>query len=56
MTLMKILPRVEGDEDKTKFLDDLISVFQTNNLPKSLKKLSEMIERRRLFHYTSFWS
>jgi 5-methylcytosine-specific restriction protein B len=56
MTLMKILPRVEGDEDKTKFLDDLITVFQNNNLPKSLKKLSEMIERRRLFHYTSFWS
>jgi hypothetical protein len=56
MTLMKILPRIEGDEDKTKLLDDLIILFQENNLPKSLNKATEMVHRRRLSHYTSFWS
>jgi hypothetical protein len=56
MTLMKILPRIEGDEDKTKLLDDLIIIFQENNLPKSLNKATEMANRRRLSHYTSFWS
>lgn len=56
MTLMKILPRIEGDEDKTKLLDELIILFQENNLPKSLNKATEMANRRRLSHYTSFWS
>jgi len=56
MTLMKILPRIEGDEDKTKLLDDLIIIFQENNLPKSLNKATEMANRRRISHYTSFWS
>lgn len=56
MTLMKILPRIEGDEDKTRLLDDLIILFQENNLPKSLNKATEMINRRKLSHYTSFWS
>lgn len=56
MTLMKILPRIEGDEDKTKLLDDLIIIFQENNLLKSLNKATEMANRRRLSHYTSFWS
>jgi 5-methylcytosine-specific restriction protein B len=56
MTLMKILPRIEGDEDRTKLLDDLIILFQENNLPKSLNKATDMANRRRLSHYTSFWS
>lgn len=56
MTLMKILPRIEGDEDKTKLLDDLVILFKENNLPKSLNKATEMVNRRRLSHYTSFWS
>ena len=56
MTLMKVLPRIEGDEDKTKLLDDLIILFQEKNLPKSLNKAKEMANRRRLSHYTSFWS
>lgn len=55
MTLMKILPRIEGDEDRTTLLDDLINLFQENNLPKSLNKAIEMATRRRLSHYTSFW-
>lgn len=56
MTLMKILPRIEGDEDRTKLLDDLINIFQEKNLSKSLNKATEMANRRRLSHYTSFWS
>lgn len=56
MTLMKILPRIEGDEEKTNLLDELIKLFQEQNLPKSLNKATEMANRRRLSHYTSFWS
>ncbi len=56
MTLMKILPRIEGDEDRTKLLDDLIFLFQEYNLPKSLNKATVMATRRKLSHYTSFWS
>lgn len=56
MTMMKILPRIEGDENRTKLLDDLIILFHENNLPLSLNKATEMSNRRRLSHYTSFWS
>jgi ABC-type transport system involved in cytochrome c biogenesis ATPase subunit len=56
MTLMKILPRIEGDEEKTKCLIELITLFESNNFKKSLRKANEMEERRKLFHYTSFWS
>lgn len=55
MTLMKILPRIEGDEDKTKLLDDLIIIFRENDLPKSLNKATEMVNRRKNSHYTTFW-
>ncbi len=55
MTMMKILPRIEGDEDRTKLLDDLIIIFQEYNLPKSLNKATEMTNRRKISHYTSFW-
>lgn len=56
MTLMKILPRIEGDEDRTKLLEVLIPFFEEKNLTKSLNKANEMENRRKLFHYTSFWS
>ncbi len=55
MTLMKILPRIEGDEEKTSLLDDLIQTFKTRNLTQSLSKANEMANRRNIFHYTSFW-
>ena len=55
MTLMKILSRIEGDEDRTRLLDDLIVLFQEHKLPKSLNKATEMANRRRISHYTSFW-
>ena len=56
MTLMKILPRIEGDEDKTKILEDLLNIFKQYSLTGSVKKAEEMENRRRLYHYTSFWS
>jgi hypothetical protein len=56
MTLMKILPRIEGDEKRTELLEQLINIFREHNLPKSLNKAEEMDTRRRLLHYTSFWS
>ena len=56
MTLMKILPRIEGDSDRTKLLDDLRLLFETENLPKSLRKTIEMVNKREISHYTSFWS
>lgn len=56
MTLMKILPRIEGDEERTQVLDALIIIFEEKALPKSLNKATEMANRRRLLHYTSFWS
>jgi|WetSurMetagenome_2_1015567.scaffolds.fasta_scaffold05097_2 5-methylcytosine-specific restriction enzyme B len=55
MTLMKILPRIEGDADKTKLLDDLKTEFETRSLVRSLKKTVEMIKRRNTSHYTSYW-
>jgi hypothetical protein len=56
MTLMKILPRIEGDEEKTKVLSGLISFFETQGLLNSSKKAKEMETRRKLYHYTSFWA
>lgn len=56
MTLLKILPRIEGDEEKTALLDELITFFEANKLTKSMKKAFEMISRRNSYHYTSFWS
>jgi len=55
MTLMKILPRIEGDEERTRLLDKLITIFQELDLKKSEHKAKEMIERRKISHYTSFW-
>ena len=56
MTLMKILPRIEGDEDKTKILEDLLIIFREYSLTDSMKKAEEMENRRKSYHYTSFWS
>lgn len=55
MTLMKILPRIEGDAEKTKLLDDLMTEFEHRGLVKSLKKTFEMVRRREISHYTSYW-
>jgi energy-coupling factor transporter ATP-binding protein EcfA2 len=56
MTCLKILPRIEGDEEKTSVIDDLIVIFKEWNLQKALKKAEEMKIKRERYHYTSFWS
>lgn len=56
MTLMKILPRIEGDEDKTESLEELIDLFKERNFHESLAKAEEMQNRRERYHYTSFWT
>lgn len=55
MTLMKILPRIEGDEEKTSVLESMIKLFGERKLGKSLAKAVEMNERRKSNHFTSFW-
>lgn len=55
MTLMKVLPRIEGDEDKTIVLRDLETFLGGKKLDRSRKKVKEMNERRMKSHFTSFW-
>ena len=57
--MMKVLPRIEGDDDLlgTKdngILYELHNFAQTNNLGKSAKKIEEMLSRLSS-HFTSFW-
>ena len=56
MTLLKILPRIEGDEDKTNILEDLLIIFNEYNLIDTLTKAKEMEIKRKTYHYTSFWT
>ena len=56
MTCLKILPRIEGDEEKTSVIDELIKIFKEMNLLQSEEKAIEMGIRREKYHYTSFWS
>jgi energy-coupling factor transporter ATP-binding protein EcfA2 len=57
LTSMKILSRIEGDENKTeKILNELKSLFESNEfIDKSLPKVEEMIKRLN-YGYTSFWN
>jgi 5-methylcytosine-specific restriction protein B len=56
MTYMKILSRIEGDENKTrKVLDNLIKILNFN-FKNSNAKIIEMQNRLDLNGYTSFWS
>jgi hypothetical protein len=54
---MKILSRIEGDENKTeKVLNELKSLFESNEFTdKSLPKIEEM-QKRLNYGYTSFWN
>ena len=57
MTLMKILPRIEGDETKTKvILKSLLSASETEELTNTKTKVSEMLKKLDNYHYTSFWN
>jgi len=56
MTSMKILSRIEGDENKTQHvLANLLKVI-TTDYKKSHAKLVEMEKRLQSSGYTSFWS
>ncbi len=56
MTNMKVLSRIEGDENKTQHvLTNLLSII-TNDFKKSHTKLLEMQNRLQSNGYTSFWT
>lgn len=52
--MMKVLPRIEGDEDllekPLKLLADFTAVY-----PQASKKIAEMQQRLHQAHFTSFW-
>ena len=52
--MMKVLPRIEGDED---LLDKPLKALAqfTENYPQASRKISEMQERLPRAHFTSFW-
>lgn len=52
--MMKVLPRIEGDEDLLKEPLKELEEF-TRDYPESHKKIEEMIARLDRVHFTSFW-
>lgn len=52
--MMKVLPRIEGDEDLLKEPLKKLEEF-TQYYPESHKKIEEMIARLDRVHFTSFW-
>ena len=55
IVLMKILPRIEGDERKTQdVLNNLETLLQ--KAPRSLKKCKNMIKKLADSGYTSYWN
>lgn len=52
--MMKVLPRIEGDEDLLKVPLKELEEF-TQYYPESHKKIEEMIARLDRVHFTSFW-
>lgn len=52
--MMKVLPRIEGDED---LLDKPLKTLAqfTENYPKASRKIAEMQERLPQAHFTCFW-
>lgn len=56
MTSMKILPRIEGDEAKTKSALEILQNILGDDFKKSKTKLKEMETRLNSSGYTSFWS
>jgi len=55
IVLMKILPRIEGDERKTQdVLNNLETLLQ--KAPRSLKKCKNMIKKLTDSGYTSYWN
>ncbi len=52
--MMKVLPRIEGDEDLLEEPLKELAAF-TENYQNSAKKIAEMQERLSRAHFTSFW-
>ena len=52
--MLKVLPRIEGDEDLLEKPLRALAEF-TANYPNSSKKIAEMQERLPRAHFTSFW-
>jgi 5-methylcytosine-specific restriction enzyme B len=53
---MKVLPRIEGDEERTgKSLQGLEEIAVSKAFIKSSKKIEEMKNRLQKYHYTSYW-
>lgn len=60
MMMMKVLPRIEGDDDllgnrSDGALHNLKEFAKERNLTKSLEKIEEMQSRLDRSHFTSFW-
>lgn len=52
--MMKVLPRIEGDEDLLEKLLKALAEF-TATYPQASKKVAEMQQRLPQAHFTSFW-
>ena len=52
--MMKVLPRIEGDEDLLEKPLKALAEF-TADYPQASKKIAEMQERLPQAHFTSFW-
>lgn len=52
--MMKVLPRIEGDEDLLNKPLKTLAQF-TENYPQASRKIAEMQERLPRAHFTSFW-
>lgn len=52
--MMKVLPRIEGDEDLLENPLDMLANY-TQGLSQSAKKVKEMSDRLKTAHFTSFW-
>lgn len=53
--MMKVLPRIEGNEDLLEEPLNNLHTFAENKYPKATIKIEEMQERLHVNHFTSFW-
>lgn len=53
--MMKVLPRIEGNEDLLEKPLEYLDKFTKDIYPNANKKISEMLERLRVNHFTSYW-
>ena len=57
MTHMKILPRIEGDIEKTnKVLNSLYEMKELENFEGTKSKLKEMKAKLEKYQFTSYWN